>query len=235
MPLRIEELVDPAHQSTYLGLITFIGLLIAMLLPSLREARGQARLTVCGSNIRQLAFANIGYATENKGCFALAAEDIHVGFGGTKRWHGIREASGVSPDPAENMFDPARGPLARYLSKDGQVKKCPSFRDYTDDGALNAFEAACGGYGYNATYIGGRADLYGTGGQAAQHSARITDVRQPADTVMFTDTALAQLQPPDVLLIEYSFCEPPFWQIEPGEPSHFRPTPSIHFRHRSLL
>ena len=49
---------------------------------------------------------------------------------------------------------------------------------------------------------------------------------------MFTDTALAQLQPPDVLLIEYSFCEPPFWQMAPGEPSHFRPTPSIHFRHR---
>ncbi len=32
MPLRIEELVDPAHQSTYLGLITFIGLLIAMVM-----------------------------------------------------------------------------------------------------------------------------------------------------------------------------------------------------------
>ena len=32
MPLRVAELVDPARQSTYLGLITFIGLLIAMLM-----------------------------------------------------------------------------------------------------------------------------------------------------------------------------------------------------------
>jgi len=214
-----------------LVVVAVIALLLAILVPSLKAARAQARIAVCGSNIRQLAFANIGYATENKGHFVLAAEDIGAGFGGRKRWHGVREASGVSPDPAENIFDPARGPLARYLGKDGQVKKCPSFRDYTDDGALNAFEAACGGYGYNQSYIGGRYDLYGFGSEAARHSARITDVRQPATTVMFTDTAFVQPQPPDVFLIEYSFCEPPFWQMAPGEPSHFRPTPSIHFRH----
>ena len=108
-----------------LVVVAVIALLLAILIPSLKAARAQARMAVCGSNIRQLAFANIGYATENKGYFVLAAEDIHVGFGGTKRWHGIREASGVSPDPAENMFDPALGPLARYLGTDGQVQNCP--------------------------------------------------------------------------------------------------------------
>lgn len=218
-----------------LVVVAVIALLLAILIPSLKAARAQARMAVCGSNIRQLAFANIGYATENKGYFVLAAEDIGVGFGGTKRWHGIRESAGVSPDPDLNQFDPARGLLVRYLGRDGQVKKCPSFRDYTDDNPrVDAFEAACGGYGYNQSYIGGRYDLY-VGNDAARHSARINDVRQPAATVMFTDAAFAQLpnEPPlEVYVIEYSFCEPPLFQLAPGEPSPFRPTPSIHFRHR---
>jgi len=235
-PLHPNKRIHRAFTLTeVLVVVAVIALLLAILIPSIKAARARARMAVCGSNIRQLAFANLGYATENKGYFVLAAEDIGVAFGGRKRWHGVRKSASVSADPAENMFDPARGPLARYLGKDGRVKKCPSFRDYTDDGALGAFEAACGGYGYNATYIGGRADVYGFGSEAARHSTRINDVRQPAATVMFTDAAFAQLHPPDVLLIEYSFCEPPFWQMSPGEPSRFRPTPSIHFRHRSQV
>jgi len=218
-----------------LVVVAVIALLISILLPGLSAARAQARLAVCGSNIRQLAVANIEYAAAHQGSFVLAAKDINVGFGGTTRWHGVRQSAGVSSDPDLNKFNPARGPLACYLGKDGKVKKCPSFSEYTDDNPrVDAFEAACGGYGYNQKYIGGRYDLY-EGDDAARHSAKDTDVRKPGATVMFTDTAFAQLpkEPPlEVFVIEYSFCEPPLQQDSPGEPSPFRTTPSIHFRHR---
>ncbi len=220
-----------------LVVVAMIGLLLAILLPSLAAARAQARAGVCGSNIRQLAVANLAYATQSRGHFVLAAEDIFIGFGGTKRWHGQRRSAGVSPDPADNRFNPAKGPLAAYLGRNGEVKRCPAFGDYVEDGSWNSFEAGAGGYGYNATYIGGRADLYGTGMQAARNSARSGDVRRPADTVMFTDSAFVQPQPPaGAYLIEYTFCEPPLMQLRPGElPGPTRPTPSIHFRHRGRV
>ncbi len=42
-----------------------IALLIAILLPSLRQARNAARLTACGSNLRQLAAGATTYASDN--------------------------------------------------------------------------------------------------------------------------------------------------------------------------
>jgi len=47
--------------------VTLIALLIAILLPALRQARTAARLVVCASNQRQIANGAFGYATENRG------------------------------------------------------------------------------------------------------------------------------------------------------------------------
>ncbi len=202
--------------------------LVAIAAPTFSAARAAARTTVCGSNLRQLTLANLEYALENRDHYVLAAEDIwqpiERGWGGRRRWHGVRDHAG-------EPFDPARGPLAGYLGADGRVRACPSFRAYVD----NAFEAGNGGYGYNGTYIGGRADLYGTPNprnpRAAQTSARTHEVREPAATVVFTDAALAQPSAGGAYLIEYSFCHAPYPQLTAGAPSRSRGTPSIHFRH----
>ena len=215
-----------------LVVVAVLALLVSILLPSLGRARQLSQQAVCGSNLRQIAFANIGYSTENNDYFTLAAEDILVGNGGTKRWHGVRNSPGVSSDPNDNCFDPRRGPLVKYL-EGGGVKQCPSFVDYSTEGADNAFEAACGGYGYNQQYLGGRYDLYslftpGDFGKAARVSARLSDVGSPSDTVMFTDAALAQANP--LRVIEYSFCEPPYFPSHKGPPK-FRADASVCFRH----
>jgi len=214
-----------------LVVVAIIALLLGILLPALSHARLAAQTSVCASNLRQLHLANTGYASEWRGHYVPASEDIHEGFGGRKRWHGTRISPGVSTDPQDNDFDPAKGPLVDYLGKTGRVKACPTFTEFSDDGNDNAFEAGTGGYGYNQQYIGGRNDLYGEGPAAAKHTAKTSDVRRPAMTVMFTDAAFIG-DPPARPIIEYSFAEAPYFHETPGDsPGTRRASPSIHFRH----
>lgn len=206
-----------------LVVIGIIGLLLAILLPTLNAAREASRATVCASNIRQLAMANLLYAHDNRGHFVWAARDVWTH--NLQRWHGKR-------DDLNSAFEPARGELARYIGQTGRVKQCPSFlaeTDYDDNPSVaGAFEAGCGGYGYNQSYLGSRNDLHGMGSIAANQTARASDVRKPAETVMFTDAAYISSSG----RIAYSFCEPPFWQLSAGAPSDMRPDPTIAFRHR---
>jgi len=214
-----------------LVVVAIIALLLGILVPALSKARESGRRAVCGSNVRQVYIANTGYATENADYYVLAAEDIYSGSGGTKRWHGWRASDGVSADSDENHFDPALGPLASYLGEKGKVKACPTFRDAVLDGARNAFEEGTGGYGYNATYIGGRRDLFGLAPASASHSAKTSDVSIPAQTVMFADASIAQKDTVGAYVTEYSFAEPPRLELGGGRLAPARPAPSVHFRH----
>jgi prepilin-type N-terminal cleavage/methylation domain-containing protein/prepilin-type processing-associated H-X9-DG protein len=61
-----------------LVVIGIIGLLVAILLPSLNRAREQANRIKCGSNLRQIAMAGIMYASQNKGKFPRTYYDPAV-------------------------------------------------------------------------------------------------------------------------------------------------------------
>jgi len=62
--------------------VTLIALLIAILLPALRQARTAARLVVCASNQRQIVTANVTYATDNH---ARLMSSVANPWGGTGR------------------------------------------------------------------------------------------------------------------------------------------------------
>jgi prepilin-type N-terminal cleavage/methylation domain-containing protein/prepilin-type processing-associated H-X9-DG protein len=210
-----------------LVVISVIALLMAILMPALGAARSGSRALVCKSNLRQLVMANIGYAMENNSYYVPAAPDIWDN-AGLHRWHGVR-------DTLDEPFDPLRGPLTGYLA-DGRVKQCPLRVEFVKELDWNTnFEAGCGGYGYNMTYIGSRTSQGAASSvQAWKDSyamtACMTEVTAPALTLMFTDTAMANDQK---TLIEYSFAEPPF-TVHNGLPvTDFYMSPSIHFRHRS--
>ena len=206
-----------------LVVIAVIALLMGILMPALTAARSQGRGVVCRSNIRQLLLANIGYASENDGSYAPAALDI---FGDNKyRWHGVR-------DDVNSPFDPARGPLAAYLG-DGRVKKCPQKVNFRQGDPWDwDFEDGCGGYGYNMTYIGSRI-WQSYSNENCKITTKDFELRRPAQTLMFADTAMAKLDNGRPYYLEYSFVEPPYFVVN-GNPvaSWGYASPSIHFRHR---
>lgn len=215
-----------------LVVIAIISVLAAMLFPVFANAREKARQTMCASNLRQLTMANNMYADDNDGYLVRSAPDIWAGYGGRLRWHGVREGTSVG----EGAFKPELGPLWPYLAS-GEVKECPSFRDYTREGAggYNDFEAGCGGYGYNSEFLGSANwRMGGTGPAAQETSAHQSEIDDPAGTFMFADTGFLQGYP-STYAIEYSFMEPPYW---PGYALAwdfwFRPEPSIHFRHNGM-
>lgn len=206
-----------------LVVIGVVALLISILVPSLTAARGQARQTVCGSNLRELASANRYYADEG-GVYVPGASDFLANL---KRWHGERDRVG-------EVFDSSRGPLADYLGPAGRVKRCPVFDSDALARESGGFERGNGGYGYNNRYVGSQLASLGANEQVVANDragAYVSDVKRPGDTVMFTDSALAQGRSGRAArtwLIEYSFAEPRFHPQYPG----YRATPSIHFRHR---
>lgn len=208
--------------------IAIIALLMSIMLPSLTAARKQCQASVCRNNIRQLYIANTGYALVNNDFYVLAAEDITSGSGGRRRWHGVRQSNGASPDPKLNTFDPKKGPLHAFL-EDGLVKECPARVKYNKE-SLNAFEAGCGGYGYNSVGLGSRTYQYGSiDPRCTKSSMKISEIDQPTGKIMFTDTAFVKAGQ----VIEYSFCEPPLFVVDFGSGIQEVPgvQPSIHFRH----
>jgi len=210
-----------------LVVIAIIAILAAMLFPVFAKAREKARQTMCASNLRQLALANQQYAQDYDGRYVSGSPDM---FGmNSRRWHGVRPGSTADSGP----FDPKRGPLWTYLGS-ADVKECPSFRDYSKDPSVNAFEAGCGGYGYNNEFIGGSYWSVGWGPGADYQTAHESDIQDPAGTFMFADAGFLQFYP-YTIAIEYSFIEPPYWSYYALQGwMWMRPEPSIHFRHLGM-
>ena len=209
-----------------LVVISIIALLIGILLPALSSARQAAQSIVCSSNIRQLVIANTSYSLDNSDYYVRAANVPNPNeWTNQERWHGKR-----TTDNTSIPFDYRLGDLTPYYGQSSEVKQCPVFAK--DENYQEGFETSCGGYGYNQQYIGGRNDLYGMSTISAGHSARSHEVSKPSQTVMFTDTAYI-IDQSNMMYSEYSFCEPPFWQLNKGVPSTMRPNPTINFRHNN--
>jgi len=206
-----------------LVVMAVIGILASLTFSTMSAAREAGRRASCANNLRQLYLANMLYA-EDHGHYVAASPDI-IG-PNLRRWHGVR-SSGNLP------FDGARGPLVRYLGHSGAIRRCPSFARYRTENADNAFEAACGGYGYNAVGVGSEIYVMGFSQRAMERGMSPGMIRDPAHTVMFCDCAFPQPYGNNpTYLIEYSFAEPCRWVFSPGVESGYRPDPSIHFRHR---
>lgn len=206
-----------------LVVMAVIGVLGALLAPAVSEALAAARQSLCAQQLHQLVLANTQYAGDHSH-YAPAAPDL---FGANQtRWHGGRTHSSAP-------FDPARGPLRDYLGTLAAVRACPALKGTRSGPSVNAFEAACGGYGYNHLGVGSTTYLDGYTPKALRQGMMPDELSTPASTLMFADTAFPQPYHAPAYLIEYSFAEAYFFvngspPRETSEPA----LPSIHFRHR---
>jgi prepilin-type processing-associated H-X9-DG protein/prepilin-type N-terminal cleavage/methylation domain-containing protein len=200
-----------------LVVVAIIGILAGLLLPAVTGALEEGRSVRCKSNLRQLHLANSLYAADF-GRYVPGSTDMNSG-PNLNRWHGNRKNTGTP-------FDGATGPLSRYLGQGEGIRACPSMQRYVKDiTGKNAFEAACGGYGYNMAGVGSQS-FFSNDDTAFAEALAPEHIRDPGQTVMFADSAFPQPYGSPTFLIEYSFVEPYTF------PGRGTAQPSIHFRHR---
>ena len=185
-----------------LVVIAIIAILAAILFPVFAKARDKARQTTCLSNIKQLSLAILMYSDDWDGYFVPAMSQDNL-----TRWHGRRTN-------LSEMFDPAKGPIFPYL-QEKRIKECPGF-----SASKSGFEQGTGGYGYNEQYVGGSP---AGSWPAMLEPANQSQLRDPSQTIMLADAAFID---DSGSLIEYSFCEAPFFKSWGTQGD-----PSIHFRH----
>lgn len=171
---------------TLLELLVVIGLISALStlgFSGFRAARTRANQAVSAGNLRQLASANLLYVADYQ-TYAPASAPNNL-----TRWHGGRASMA-------GKFDPEKGFLSEYLGLSHRVEQCPEFK--CNLSSSNSWEDGSGGYGYNATYIGG------TPPNPFQPN-RPANVPNPARTLMFATTAFAVAGG----VQEYPFADPP--------------------------
>ncbi|MHC4148542.1 MAG: type II secretion system protein [Planctomycetota bacterium] len=86
-----------------LVVISIISLLLAIMFPALRKARGMARRIHCQGNLRQIAIAWLAFLNENDGRFCQRINVNHdfggwVGNGGFARLRPLNEYVGLEPE-----------------------------------------------------------------------------------------------------------------------------------------
>jgi len=197
--------------------IAIIFLLLGVLMPALSLVRAKSQMLFCRSNLRQLVLGNISYASDHQGSYAAGSFDIFTE--NKHRWYGIRNS-------IEEPFDTRRGAFEGYIGK--KKIRCPVGVDYLELEPIDPeYDSGSGGYGYNMVYIGSRIWSDGYDERSCRITAKDTQIRNPAKTLMFADTAMAKF----TSLIEYSFAEPRFFLMHGRPNPGWDPVPSIHFRH----
>lgn len=194
-----------------LVVIVILAVLATLAMAGFSQSMASANTAASMSNLKQFAVANLAYASDHGTYCPARSEDFQT------RWHG--GTAGAKPG---HRWNPASGFLGPYLHDPHHLEICPLFKEYSSRG----FETGGGGYGYNAIYIGGTPIKRHEGG--LEHYAspeRPANVPRPAQTVMFTTSALST----GAGLTEYPFSEPPY-QVTNDVVLASPMQPSTHFR-----
>lgn len=102
-----------------LVVISIIALLIAILLPALKQAREQANVATCASNLRQITLAQFNYLNDHDFTFFE-----YVGPSAYREFGQGGESLGGAGDPR---------PLNSYMNENLEVFRCPSDQGRADN------------------------------------------------------------------------------------------------------
>jgi prepilin-type processing-associated H-X9-DG protein/prepilin-type N-terminal cleavage/methylation domain-containing protein len=188
--------------------VSIIGLLAAILLPALRQARESARTAICASNLRQLGLATQMYLDDYGRFFSYFTT-----VGADRSWYfGLESLFSSTAPPGARHIDLTKAKLYPYLQKVHGIEVCPSY-NYRSPQWRQKFDQITYGYGLNKMlFEKPSSDLAGS-------SARIICF---ADTAQ-VNTFQAPASPSNPMLEESYFVE-----YSP------RSIPTTHFRHNGL-
>jgi len=218
-----------------LVVIGMIGILAAMLLPSLMSVKEKAREASCKNNLKQIALANLLYEDTYKR-FAPFRNGTHSS--GTpwtagQFWFAYRETS-------TDNWDVSRGLLTPYIDSEGKVLHCPQAKLLPIEGATG-MNGGVGGYGYNSYGVGSTAYFEGYGASDTsscwEHGGLSpSQITAPAFTVMFADAAnfkwgTTQLEEKAELTTPYSLWNVPVSGLRCKRPAGDKMYGTMHFRH----
>jgi len=195
-----------------LVVIAVIGILAALLLPTLARGKACAWRADCASNLRQLGLATQMYWDDNNGnCFQWYDG---VTNNGELYWFGWLGTGKEGQRP----IDLSAGVLYRYLAA-SKVRLCPALNYTLPQFKLKADSPVCS-YGYNV--------LLSPGSSAT--SVSISRVRRPTETAAFADAAqVNDFQSPasraNPMLEEWYYLDNP---TNYPSPNYY---PHGHFRH----
>jgi prepilin-type processing-associated H-X9-DG protein/prepilin-type N-terminal cleavage/methylation domain-containing protein len=154
-----------------LVVISVVGVLMGVLMPSLARARQRSKAVSCLSNLRQLAIASQLYLNDNDGFYPIAymnkfTDSEFISYA----WDFTRIQKFV---PFEQVVIPGILWEGQTIEK---VQQCPSFQ-----GNANWLLDPYTGYNYNTSYIG-----HGQN-ETCVTPARDASIRRPAQCALFGD------------------------------------------------
>ncbi len=172
-----------------LVVIAIIAIVCGVLLPALAQARAKGQSVGCLGQLRQLGAANLGYSLDN-GSYYSPYSEVSSYAAATypyRHWWGLQTLGG-------NIKFNEGGYLSSYLGSGAKILICPAAAS-----VVNLDGNDGGSYGYNANGVGGTGYLQMTAAKPKSatdktefgKSVKMSQVRRPAQLIMFGDTVNA--------------------------------------------
>lgn len=215
-----------------LVVISIIALLLGILLPVLGNVREAARAAVCGSNLQQIGMATQAYAVDSDERIPPHSWSDPEILGGANRFWCVTHIAG----DVQKRFDESF--LAPYLQGVEQVGGCPSWdvpQAFLDAAAAAGSALPEVDYAFNGGMLGIPDAVVGG---ARWHPYRLTDIRNPSATILYTDAGKWHpLFAGNVVVNDRYQLQPPMPDTSPLRHSRPRTVPfnsslaTVHARH----